>query len=99
MSDALIFVSVFAALLVLRVMAATVVFVFLLPQGDRCPLCDAPTLRMAHAVWNRIAPFFRTSWCPACGWEGMLRHGPVTTPSTRVSDAAVGDAKRSDARR
>ncbi len=94
MSDAVIFVGAFAVLLVLRVMAATLVFVLLLPRSDRCPLCDAPTLRMAHPVWNRIAPFFRTSWCPACGWEGMLRHGPASTNPASAPAASVGDPKR-----
>ena len=78
MSDAVIFVAIFGGLFVLRFIAATIVFVVLLPEGDRCPVCDHPTLRMQHAIWNRIAPFFRTSWCPACQWEGMLRHGTVT---------------------
>jgi uncharacterized protein with PIN domain len=63
-----------------------------MPEGDRCPVCDAPTLRVAHAVWNRVAPFFRTSWCHACGWEGMLRHGAVTphAPERRAEPAGRG---------
>ncbi len=78
MSDAAIFTLIFGGLFVARFVAATVVFFVLMPRGDRCPVCDAPTLRVVHRVWNRLAPFFRTSWCHACGWEGMLRHGEVT---------------------
>ncbi len=94
MSDAVIFVLVFSGLLVLRILAATAVFIVLLPKGDRCPLCDAATLRVQHTVWNRIAPFFRTSWCTACGWEGMLRHGTVSPAPRRVSFSAVADSDR-----
>ncbi|MBI3792209.1 MAG: hypothetical protein HY275_15200 [Gemmatimonadetes bacterium] len=83
MSDAAIFIGVFGGLFVARFIAATIVFVVLLPEGDRCPVCDGPTLRVAHPVWNRVAPFFRTSWCHGCGWEGMLRHGKVR-PSDRA---------------
>ena len=94
MSDAVIFVAIFGGLFVLRFIAATIVFIVLLPQGDRCPICDQPTLRVQHAVWNRIAPFFRTSWCPACLWEGMLRHG-VVTPARGVAPLAPArDADR-----
>lgn len=92
MSDAAIFILIFGGLFVARFVAATIVFFVLMPQGDRCPVCDAPTLRVAHAVWNRVAPFFRTSWCHACGWEGMLRHGTVTphAPERRVEPAGRG---------
>ena len=77
MSDALIFVVVFAGLFVLRIVAATVVFLYLLPAGDRCPLCDDVTLRVQSRGWNLLLPWFRTSWCPACGWDGLLRHGAL----------------------
>ena len=82
MSDAAIFIGFFGGIFVLRIIAATVVFFWLLPAGDRCPACDAPTLRVQSPVWNRIAPWLRTSWCPDCGWDGMLRHGPLTPPPT-----------------
>ena len=78
MSDAAIFAIIIGGLFVLRVVAATVVFCWLLPAGDRCPHCDAPSLWVRSPLWNRIAPWLRTSWCPECSWEGMLRHGPLT---------------------
>lgn len=78
MSDAAIFVAVFVGLMVVRIVLATVFFFFILPEGDRCVNCDAPTLRVQRAFWHRWLPWFRPSWCMACGWHGMLRTGPVT---------------------
>ena len=79
MSDAVIFVVAFGGLFILRIIAATVVFLWILPEGDRCPHCDAATLRVQSAGWNRLMPWFRTSWCYECGWEGLLR-GPNQPP-------------------
>lgn len=81
MSDAVIFVGFFGFLFVLRIVAATVFFYYILPQGDRCPNCDAATIRVQETGWNTLFPFLRTSWCLACGWEGVLRHGPITSPA------------------
>jgi hypothetical protein len=78
MSDASIFVLIFAGLLVLRVAAATVIFYYILPPGDRCPLCDAATVRVQAGRLNRLLPNLRSSWCMECGWTGMLRSGPLT---------------------
>jgi hypothetical protein len=82
MSDDVIFVLVFGGFFVLRIIAATLVFFWILPEGDRCPNCDAVTMRVQSTTWNRLMPWFRTSWCYECGWEGMLRHGAVTPPRT-----------------
>ena len=84
MSDAWIFVVVFGGLFVLRLVAATVFFFFILPEGDRCVNCDAPTLRVQRAFWHRWLPWFRPSWCMACGWKGMLRSGEITPSPTNV---------------
>ena len=98
MSDAAIFIGFFGGLFVLRIVVATIVFCWLLPAGDRCPHCDAPTLRVESRLWNRLVPPLRTSWCPECGWEGMLRHGPVTpTPPTgqwRLPPSKVAPRRR-----
>ena len=80
MSDAAIFIGVFVGLLALRIIAATVFFFYVLPEGDRCVNCDAPTLRVQRAFWHRLLPWFRPSWCMVCGWKGMLRSGPITPP-------------------
>ncbi len=86
MSDAAIFFLLFGGLFVLRVTAATVIFFFILPRGDRCPNCDAVTLRVERTTWNRLFPFLRTSWCFACGWEGVLRHGPLTPTEAKSAE-------------
>lgn len=78
MSDAVIFGLIFAGFFVLRGIAATVIFFYLLPEGDRCLNCDAVTLRVESPVLNRLLPRFRTSWCYECGWHGMLRQGPLS---------------------
>jgi hypothetical protein len=73
MSDAILFAVAFVGFFVLRAIAATVIFFFILPTGDRCPMCDAHTFRIQSKGWNLLMPWFRTSWCPDCGWEGLLR--------------------------
>ena len=93
MSDATIFVLVFGGLFVLRFIFATICFLFILPDGDRCPICDAATLRVQSKGWNRLMPWFRTSWCYECHWHGLHRGGsrngaptlpaPPATPLTR----------------
>lgn len=75
--DALIFIAVIGGLFVLRVIAATWVFLWLLPEGANCPHCDEETLPVLSPGWNRVLPWFRTGWCPGCGWEGLHRRGPV----------------------
>jgi hypothetical protein len=90
MSDAAIFVLVFGGLFVLRIIAATVFFFFVLPEGDRCVNCDAPTLRVQRAFWHRMMPWFRPSWCMRCGWHGLLRSGPL---SPSAADAVLPPAK------
>jgi hypothetical protein len=90
-SDAVVFVVVFSGLFVLRVIAATIVFLYLLPAGDRCPLCDEATLRVQSRGWNRLLPWFRTSWCPACGWDGLLRHGALTPAAPELPVATRPD--------
>jgi hypothetical protein len=73
MSDALIFSLVFGGLVVARIIAATVIFAWILPRGTRCPNCDAETLRLMNGGIDRLAPWLRKSWCYECEWQGMLR--------------------------
>jgi hypothetical protein len=85
---AVLFIGLFGGLFILRAIAATVVFYYLLSEGDRCPCCDASTLRVQSKGWNRLMPWFRTSWCYECNWHGLLRHGPLSsieTPANRYS--------------
>ena len=78
MSDAVIFAVIFVGLVILRAVAATVFFYYILPQGDRCPNCDAVTLRVQSRGWKLCMPHMRPSWCYECNWQGLLREGPLT---------------------
>jgi hypothetical protein len=82
--SAAVFAVVFLGFFVLRGIAAAVTFYFLLPDGGRCPLCNEVTLRVASPVWNRVLPWFRTSWCYRCGWEGLLRPDVGVATSTPI---------------
>jgi hypothetical protein len=88
MSNVVIFAAVFIVFFILRAIAATITFYFLLPDGDRCPLCDEPTIRVSEPAWNRLLPWFRTSWCYRCGWEGLLR--PVSPPAAPKTESQSG---------
>lgn len=73
MSDTALFVLIFGGLFVLRIVAATIIFLVLLPRDGHCPNCDEPTTRVASLVCDRCLPWFRKSWCLRCGWEGIMR--------------------------
>jgi hypothetical protein len=92
MSDAAIFVTVFASFFVLRVLAAAMIVFWIMPRGDRCPNCDAPTLRVRARGFDRLMPWFRASWCYTCNWEGMLRHGELTPPPNPAPRAKQGQS-------
>ena len=87
MSGIVVFAVVFSLFFVLRAIAATVFFYFMLPESDRCPMCDQPTIRVSQPGWNRLLPWFRTSWCYECGWEGLLRTAPPSEPASTVSQS------------
>ena len=87
-SDAIWFAVAFVGFFILRAIAATIIFFFILPAGDRCPMCDAHTLRIQSRGWNLLMPWFRTSWCADCGWEGLLRRGPDTSTVPDESSAS-----------
>jgi len=78
-SDAVIFAVIFVGFFILRAVAATVFFYYILPQGDRCPNCDAATLRVQSRFWKLCMPGVRPSWCYECNWYGLLRNGPLTS--------------------
>ncbi len=78
MSDIAIFALVLGGMFVFRVIAATVIFYYILPKGDRCPNCDAATARVQARVMGRLIPNLRKRWCMRCGWEGYCREGPLT---------------------
>lgn len=87
MSDAAIFGIIFVAFFVLRFIGATVFFLMILPDGVRCPNCDAVTLRVRSRGWNMLMPWFRTSWCYECGWHGLLRRDARSADVAAVAEA------------
>lgn len=89
MSDSVLFVLLFGGFFVLRIIIATVVFLYILPDGDRCPNCDAVTLHMRSRAWNALMPWFRTSWCFECGWEGLLRRTPPDAALPQSGDPSA----------
>lgn len=96
MWDVTLFAVIFLGFFVLRAIAATIVFYFLLPENDRCPICDEHTLRVSEPAWNRLLPWFRTSWCYRCGWEGLLRPGSgavVTSTDSQSGQFPVSSKK------
>lgn len=80
MTDAALFGAILVAFFVLRFIAATVFFFYMLPDSDRCPICDTPTLRVASRGWNTLMPWLRTSWCYECHWKGLLRNAEQRRP-------------------
>ncbi|MDZ7631834.1 MAG: hypothetical protein U5K74_10940 [Gemmatimonadaceae bacterium] len=89
MSDAVLFVVVFGGLFVLRGIAATVVFLWILPDGIRCPQCDAETLRVEPGRVLRLLRSFRASWCLVCGWRGVHRIAPPAPVRKTARSAGV----------
>lgn len=83
MWDAVLCILIIGGFFLLRAVFATIFFFLLIPEGDRCPNCDAVTLRVESRGWNFLLPRMRTSWCLDCGWHGLLRNGPLS-PSTHV---------------
>ena len=91
MLEAVVAMGVLGGFFILRGIAATWFFFYILPEGDRCPNCDAVTLRVENKGWNTLFPRFRTSWCIDCGWHGLLRNGPLTPVDTRKESLAPHD--------
>lgn len=99
MEDAAIFGVVFVAFFVLRLIAATVFFFYILDEGTSCPQCGGETLRIQSPWIERLLPRFRASWCPDCGWDGLLkRPAAVQLPPTSTlthSGQPPGSSKKS----
>jgi hypothetical protein len=75
----------FAVLFVLRIIAATFVYAWLLSDAPECPSCGGETLHVEPRPFQRLFPKLRPSWCPSCGWEGMLQPAGATLPQPRAS--------------
>jgi hypothetical protein len=92
MSDGTLFVLVFGGLFFFRGVAATVVFLWILPDGIRCPQCDAETTSVQPGFVLRYLTRFRSSWCLECGWHGVHR---VTKRARESSEEGADTAARS----
>jgi len=86
MLDTVLCILIIGGFFILRGILATVFFFYLLPEGDRCPNCDAVTVRVESAFADSFLPWFHKRWCLSCGWQGMLRRGPLS-PRPEHSDA------------
>jgi hypothetical protein len=42
-----------------------------------CPSCGESTTAVSHPFRAYLDRWVRRRWCPACGWEGWGRNGPV----------------------
>jgi hypothetical protein len=78
MWDIASWILVIGGTFLLRAALCTVVFFNLLPEGDRCPNCDAVTIRLQSRAWALLLPRCRPSWCYECNWHGLLRQGTLT---------------------
>jgi hypothetical protein len=79
--DALFF-WFFAVLFILRGIAATFVYAWLLSDAPDCPSCGGETLHVQPRAFQRLFPKLRPSWCPTCDWEGLLH--PVPEPAAQA---------------
>lgn len=73
MADGLLFFWFFAGLFILRIIAATFVYAWLLSEAPECPACGGETLHIQRHGIAWMFPRLRPSWCPDCAWEGMLQ--------------------------
>jgi hypothetical protein len=92
MSDAALFIWFFAGLFVLRIIAATFVYAWLLSEAPECPNCGGETLRVQRQGVAWLFPRLRPSWCPDCRWEGLLQ------PSRGKNPAPVAQPTRASAK-
>jgi len=97
MVEAVVFVVVFGGFFVLRFIAATVFFIYLMPEGSRCPCCDSETLHVQDPLGRFLGRRFRSSWCPRCNWEGMLKRvdQPAAKTETQSGQFPVSSKKSS----
>ena len=97
MVEAVVFAVVFTSFFVLRFVAATLFFFYILPEGTLCPCCNGETLHIQSRFWQVVAPRFRSSWCPRCNWDGLLRrtHHPPAKTLTQPGQFPVSSKKSS----
>jgi hypothetical protein len=92
-TDAAIFIAVISALQLAMFLLLTKVFLGMITEGDRCPVCDGETDAVERQGWWRLislGPRNRRSWCLSCGWEGLLRRVGRPRPRTSARLASGG---------
>jgi len=82
--EVVLWIVIIGGFFIMRAVIATIFFFYILPDGVRCPNCDAVTLRVQAKGWNFLMPKFRTSWCYECGWHGLLRESPHDDMANKV---------------
>lgn len=87
MVELVVAILVLGGFFVLRGIAATWAFFYIMPVADNCPNCDSVTVRVESRVWRALAPRLRNSWCLHCGWHGLLRDVPARAPVPRRQSA------------
>lgn len=90
MSDAAIFLWFFGGLFVLRIIAATFVYAWLLSEAPECPSCGGETFRIERRGVAWLFPRLRPSWCPECAWEGLLQPSRHPAPEPLAPALAPG---------
>jgi hypothetical protein len=87
MLEAVLCILIIGGFFVFRAILATVFFFYLLPEGDRCPNCDAATLRVQSRGWNVLLQCFARAGATSAVGTG-LRSGPLTPTPTSPADKA-----------
>lgn len=89
------FMGVVIALRVVVFWFLTRLFILMIPDGDRCPLCDGYTLPIErNGGWRVLGKRFRRSWCLECQWEGVLRRSANFDPTMLSSALPLRKAVR-----
>ena len=74
LGDAITFIALIVFIRIAVIWLVTQVFIAIIPDGDKCPICDGETLAIQRNGWWRVlGKAYRRSWCLECGWEGVLR--------------------------
>ena len=90
LGDAVTFIALFVFIRIAFIWLATKTFIAMIPDGDRCPICDGVTLAVERNGWWRVlGAQFRRSWCLECGWEGVLRRGVFPVFGISQADDAI----------
>jgi hypothetical protein len=100
-SDAMVFIAVITSMQLVMFWLLTTVFLGMLTQGDRCPVCDAETSAVERRGWWHVVSYGvrnRRSWCVQCGWEGILRRSDAWVSRERERQRAWKEVRARQSR-